>query len=155
MKTFFTPSAGTIRILGFGHFMGFGGRKEIIGEDIMIKKKDGTFHSLTSGTNPSDPNSIGNPINNQFNSSITRFGKLADADNNKKYNAMMDLDIFDISNFMSHRQSEVDIKFKVKAEKIGDNIQGDRINLGMAGFSTILYDPDVCYEEKIFYYQGR
>ena len=145
-EDFFTPSAGTID--SSLAFMGFGGRKEIIGEDIMIKKKDGTFQSLISGANPSDPNSVGNPSHNQFNSSITRFGKLADV--NKKYNAMMDLDIFDISNFMSHRQSEVDVKFKVKAERIGDNIQGDRINLGMAGFSTILYDPDVCYEEKIF-----
>ena len=144
-KDFFTPSAGTID--SSLAFMGFGGRKETTGEDIMIGKKDGTFHSLTSGDNPSDPKSIGNPSNNQFNSSITRFGKLANE--NKKYNAMMDLDIFDISNFMSTRQSEVDVKFKVKAEKIGDNIQGDRINLGMAGFSTILYDPDVCYEEKI------
>ena len=145
-EDFFTPSAGTID--SSLAFMGFGGRKEITGEDITIKKKDGTFQSLISGANPSDPNSVGNPRNNQFNSSITRFGKLADV--NKKYNAMMDLDIFDISNFMSHRQSEVDVKFKVKAEKIGDNIQGDRINLGMAGFSTILYDPEVCYEEKIY-----
>ena len=144
-EDFFTPSAGTID--SSLAFMGFGGRKEITGEDITIKKNDGTFHSLISGANPSDPNSVGNPNHNQFNSSITRFGNLADV--NKKYNAMMDLDIFDISNFMSHRQSEVDIKFNVKAEKIGDNIQGDRINLGMAGFSTILYDPDVCYEETI------
>ena len=145
-KDFFTPSAGTID--SSLAFMGFGGRKETTGEDIMIRKKDGTFQSLISGDNPSDPKSIGNPSNNQFNSSITRFGKLANE--NKKYNAMMDLDIFDISNFMSPRQSEVDVKFKVKAEKIGDNIQGDRINLGMAGFSTILYDPEVCYEEEIY-----
>ena len=141
-EDFFTPSAGTID--SSLAFMGFGGRKEIIGEDIMIKKKDGPFESLFTAASPSGLNLQ----HNQFDSSITRFGNLADV--NKKYNAMMDLDIFDISNFMSHRQSEVDIKFKVKAEKIGDNIQGDRINLGMAGFSTILYDPDVCYEEKIY-----
>ena len=140
-EDFFTPSAGTID--SSLAFMGFGGRKEIIGEDIMIKKKDGPFESLFTAASPSGLNLQ----HNQFDSSITRFGKLANV--NKKYNAMMDLDIFDISNFMSHRQSEVDIKFNVKAEKIGDNIQGDRINLGMAGFSTILYDPDVCYEEKM------
>ena len=140
-EDFFTPSAGTID--SSLAFMGFGGRKEITGEDIMIKKKEGPFESLFTAASPSGLNLQ----HNQFDSSITRFGKLANE--NKKYNAMMDLDIFDISNFMSHRQSEVDIKFNVKAEKIGDNIQGDRINLGMAGFSTILYDPDVCYEEKM------
>ncbi|MEH1011006.1 hypothetical protein QM027_09975 [Campylobacter concisus] len=127
--------------------MGFGGRKEITGEDVMIKKNDGTFQSLTSGTNPSDPNWVGNPSHNQFNSSITRFGYLANVD--KKFNSQMDLDLFDISNFMSNKQSRVDMQFEATASNISGNTQGDRLNIGMVAFSTALYDPEVCYTEEL------
>ena len=147
-KDFFTPSTGTVN--SSLAFLGFGGRKELAIEDIVIKKKGGSYESLfRTPSSPTDelPN-YGNLKHNQFDSSITRFGKL---DNEKrKYNNQMDLDIFDISNFMSNKQSEVDIKFKVNALKINDNTQGDRLNLGMVGFSTILYDPEVCYDEKIY-----
>jgi len=142
---FYTPTAGTVN--SSLAFMGFGGRKEITGEDVMIKKNDGTFQSLTSGTNPSDPNSVGNPSHNQFNSSITRFGYLANVD--KKFNSQMDLDLFDISNFMSNKQSRVDMQFEATASNISGNTQGDRLNIGMVAFSTTLYDPEVCYTEEL------
>ncbi|WXG20612.1 hypothetical protein VBZ67_09930 [Campylobacter concisus] len=142
---FYTPTAGTVN--SSLAFMGFGGRKEITGEDVMIKKNDGTFQSLTSGTNPSDPNSVGNPSHNQFNSSITRFGYLANVD--KKFNSQMDLDLFDISNFMSNKQSRVDMQFEATASNISGNTQGDRLNIGMVAFSTALYDPEVCYTEEL------
>ena len=143
---FYTPTAGTVN--SSLAFMGFGGRKEITGEDVMIKKNDGTFQSLTSGANPSDPNSVGNPSHNQFNSSITRFGYLANVD--KKFNSQMDLDLFDISNFMSNKQSRVDMQFEATASNVSGNTQGDRLNIGMVAFSTTLYDPEVCYEETIY-----
>lgn len=142
---FYTPTAGTVN--SSLAFMGFGGRKEITGEDVMIKKNDGTFQSLTSGANPSDPNSVGNPSHNQFNSSITRFGYLANVD--KKFNSQMDLDIFDISNFMSNKQSRVDMQFEATASNVSGNTQGDRLNIGMVAFSTTLYDPEVCYTEQL------
>ncbi len=140
---FYTPTAGTVN--SSLAFMGFGGRKEITGEDVMIKKNNGTFQSLTSGANPSDPKSIGNPSHNQFNSSITRFGYLAN--NDKKFNSQMDLDLFDISNFMSNKQSRVDMQFEATASNVSGNTQGDRLNIGMVAFSTALYDPEVCYSE--------
>ena len=142
---FYTPTAGTVN--SSLAFMGFGGRKEITGEDVMIKRNDGTFQSLTSGANPSDPNSVGNPSHNQFNSSITRFGYLANVD--KKFNSQMDLDLFDISNFMSNKQSRVDMQFEATASNISGNTQGDRLNIGMVAFSTALYDPEVCYTEEL------
>ena len=132
---FFTPTTGDVT--SSLALLGFGGRPEIPGEDIMINFK-GKLESITSGTNPKG---------NQYNSSITRYGDMV---NGRKFNAMMDLDIFDISKFMDVKLSKVDFKFKAAAQKDANgNYQGDRLNIGMVAFSTQIFDPNVCYSEKL------
>ena len=132
---FFTPTTGDVT--SSLALLGFGGRPEIPGEDIMINFK-GKLESIISGTNPKG---------NQYNSSITRYGDMV---NGRKFNAMMDLDIFDISKFMDVKLSKVDFKFKAAAQKDANgNYQGDRLNIGMVAFSTQIFDPNVCYSEKL------
>ena len=140
----FTPTTGTVK--STLAFMGFGGRKELKGEDIRIKKGD-NFQSVFRTPSSSEdvlPN-YGNLEHNQFDSSITRFGKLAN--DKKKFNAMMDLDIFDVSNFVGNKLKKINMQFETVALNTGGDTQGDRLNLGMVAFSTELYDPKVCYSE--------
>nr|WP_315519946.1 hypothetical protein [uncultured Campylobacter sp.] len=134
---FYTPPSGNKQ--STLAFFGFGARSEILGEDIQVKNKNNNnFETIFSSQNPS---------NNQFNSSIARFDK--PADNNKIYNGQMDLDLMDISNKMGPRQTEVDVRFKAAGMMGASGFNGDRQNIGMVAFSTLLYNPKVCYTEKL------
>ena len=136
---FYTPPSGDIR--STLALFSFGGRQEVKGDDIAIKQ-DGTFKSVWS------PLNLQNTKDNQFNSSIARFNNPADS--SKIYNGQMDLDLFDISDNMSHRQKDVEVQFQVTSERDQDgNFQGERQNIGMVAFSTLLYNPKVCYTEKL------
>ena len=137
-EEFFTPTTGDVT--SSLALLGFGGRPEIDGEDILIsnKGKENKFESITSTTNPKGK---------QFNSSITRYDEVVKG---RKFNTLMDLDIFDISKFMDVKQKKVELKFKAAAQKdANQNYQGDRLNIGMVAFSTQLFDPLVCYVEKM------
>lgn len=137
-EEFFTPTTGDVT--SSLALLGFGGRPEIDGEDILIsdKGKENKFESITSTTNPKGK---------QFNSSITRYDEVVKG---RKFNTLMDLDIFDISKFMDVKQKKVELKFKAAAQKdANQNYQGDRLNIGMVAFSTQLFDPNVCYSEKL------
>ena len=137
-EEFFTPTTGDVT--SSLALLGFGGRPEIDGEDILIsdKGKENKFESITSTTNPKGK---------QFNSSITRYDEVVKG---RKFNTLMDLDIFDISKFMDVKQKKVELKFKAAAQKDANgNYQGDRLNIGMVAFSTQIFDPNVCYSEKL------
>ncbi len=136
---FYTPPSGdkksTLALFSFG------GRKEVSGDDVAVKHS-GVFESVWS------PLNLQNPKGNQFNSSIARFNK--PANDRKIYNGQMDLDLFDISDKMKPRQTEVEVQFQVTGERDQDNnFHGDRQNIGMVAFSTLLYNPKVCYTEKL------
>ena len=135
---FYTPTSGSVKTTLA--FFGFGGKKEVEGENILIEKNN-IF---------SDDNYISsdeNPKGNQFNSSIARFDK--PADDKKNYNGQMDLDLLDISNRMTNKQKEVNVRFQAAATIGSGGFNGDRQNIGMVAFSTLLYDPKVCYTEKL------
>ena len=120
----------------------FGGKPETKGEDIEIKN-GGSYQSITSTNNAQG---------DQFNSTMTKFGNFIN--HGKKFHSQADLDIFNITDKMSHGQREADVRFTVTTKKISGSTtnvtSADRINLALVGFSTRIYKPDVCYMEYIY-----
>ena len=134
---FYTPRNGAIN--STLSFLGFGGRAEVEGENIAINKNG--FKSVYK--------SPLNPDRKQFNSTITRFGEHANS--SKKYNAQMDLDIFDISDLVTNKQNELELRLEATGSRPdGGTYNGDRINIGMIALSTEVYKPEVCYMEDIY-----
>ena len=131
----YTPKAGNID--ASLTMFSYGGKIEVDSEDIEIKK-NGNYESITSGHNAKGE---------QFNSTMTKFGNPINS--GRAYNNLVDLDIFDISDKMSCGQKEADIKFTV-ATKRTSVVSIERIYLALAGFSTRIYRPDVCYTEYIY-----
>ena len=131
----YTPKAGNID--ASLTMFSYGGKIEVDSEDIEIKK-NGNYESITSGHNAKGE---------QFNSTMTKFGNPINS--GRVYNNLVDLDIFDISDKMSCGQKEADIKFTV-ATKRTSVVSIERIYLALAGFSTRIYRPDVCYTEYIY-----
>lgn len=142
---FFTPTRGkvnsTLTVLSFG------AKKELGSENIEIQKAaDKRFYPATSNVNPAG---------GQFNSTIAKFDK--HMDENKKFNAQMDLDILDISNHISNKQTSTKIRLNAKVVfgySVAGNInsiKGERANIGLVAFSTELYQPNVCYVETLFH----
>lgn len=84
----------------------------------------------------------------QFNSTMTKFGQPINP--GRAYNNLVDLDIFDISDKIKPGQNKVDINFTV-ATKRTSVVSIERIYLALAGFSTRIYRPEVCYVEDLYY----
>lgn len=146
-KDFYTPISGefdaALTILSFG------AAKEIPAENIQLKKNQYDSYSDDDSVYVAGANSI-NPKGSQFNSTITRFNKHMNP--NKIYNASMDLDIYDISSLMGHGQTHAYAKLSAKVVSYGGGgSMGDEATVGLVAFSTDLYVPNVCYEEKLFY----
>lgn len=123
--------------------LSFGAKREVVGDDIEIKHK-GVFKSVTSKYNEKG---------NQFNSTMTKFGKLINPD--KFFNNQIDLDIFDISNFIENKDPAVQMRFTVASTLLNKGgikiVNADRPNLALVGFSSRMYRPEVCYVEDLYY----
>ena len=123
--------------------LSFGAKMEVVGDDIEIKHK-GVFKSVTSKYNEKG---------NQFNSTMTKFGKLINPD--KFFNNQIDLDIFDISNFIENKDPAVQMRFTVASTLLNKGgikiVNADRPNLALVGFSSRMYRPEVCYVEDLYY----
>lgn len=123
--------------------LSFGAKREVVGDDIEIKHK-GVFKSVTSKYNEKG---------NQFNSTMTKFGKLINHDQN--FTNQIDLDIFDISNFIENKDAAVQMRFTVASTLLNKGgikiVNADRPNLALVGFSSRMYRPEVCYVEDLYY----
>lgn len=123
--------------------LSFGAKREVVGDDIEIKHK-GVFKSVTSKYNEKG---------NQFNSTMTKFGKLINPD--KFFTNQIDLDIFDISNFIENKDPAVQMRFTVASTLLNKGgikiVNADRPNLALVGFSSRMYRPEVCYVEDLYY----
>lgn len=123
--------------------LSFGAKREVVGDDIEAKHK-GVFKSVTSKYNEKG---------NQFNSTMTKFGKLINPD--KEFNNQIDLDIFDISNFIENKDPAVQMRFTVASTLLNKGgikiVNADRPNLALVGFSSRMYRPEVCYVEDLYY----
>ncbi|WP_170018461.1 hypothetical protein [Campylobacter sp. RM16190] len=142
IEGFFTPASGDIK--SSLTVLSFGGKVETDAENIEIKRaSDGTYHSVTSNYNSQGQ---------QFNSSITNFGKHMNP--NKQYNNQMDLDIYNLKDHISHKQTKTEIKLTAKVKRKGGYTLGERANVGLVIFATEFYEPEVCYIENL-QFRGR
>ena len=123
--------------------LSFGAKREVVGDDIEIKHK-GVFKSVTSKYNEKG---------NQFNSTMTKFGKFINP--GKNFTNQVDLDIFDISNFIENKDPSVQMRFTVASTLLNKGgikiVNADRPNLALVGFSSRMYRPEVCYVEDLYY----
>jgi hypothetical protein len=135
---FYTPPQGDIR--SSLTVFSFGAKKEVDSEDIQIKK-GAAFQSIGDG-------SINKP-GGQFNSTISKFGQHMDS--SKKYNNQVDLDIYDISKYITNRQTSADVKLRARVQETSSGlVLGERSNISFVAFATDAYIPNVCYEEDLF-----
>jgi len=137
---FYTPISGAIK--SSLTVLSFGAKYEVDSEDLQFKK-GGVFKSVSSTYNNQG---------SQFNGTITKFGKHMNKTDNgklKKYHNQMDLDIYDISEMMSHGQTSAEAKLTAKVIRTGSSTFGERENIGLVAFSTDLYEPKICYMETL------
>ncbi|MDO5046832.1 MAG: hypothetical protein Q4D84_09055, partial [Campylobacter sp.] len=135
---FFTPASGKVN--SSLTVLSFGAKAEVDKENIEILNSQGQYNSVTS------PNY--NQFESQFNSTITRFDKPMVA--HKIYNNQMDLDIYNLKGHISNRQTSTTIKLTAQVvTRPGGGVMGERENIGLVAFATELYEPEVCYIEKL------
>ena len=137
---FFTPMKGVVGASFTS--LSFGAAKEIRAEKIEIREDSSkptySIHDATL-----------NKEEEQFNSTISRYGKHLNPD--KKYNASMDLDTYDITGKLRNGQSKAEVQLTAQIVSTSRGPQGDEATVGMVAFSTDAYVPEVCYVEKLFY----
>ena len=80
--------------------------------------------------------------NDIFNSSISGFDRNPKLVNNNG----IDIDIFDVSNFLKHNQTETTIEIIARR---------DGFHPSMIAFATQIYQPKICYEEKLYDLDGN
>jgi hypothetical protein len=84
---------------------------------------------------------------------MTKFGKFINP--GKNFTNQVDLDIFDISNFIENKDPSVQMRFTVASTLLNKGgikiVNADRPNLALVGFSSRMYRPEVCYVEDLYY----
>jgi hypothetical protein len=137
---FKTPKSGTIdsKLLFFGGL----GEKNIHGDQMEISDKSGAFSVVSDGKN--DPN-------NPFNDTISDKG--VDINATRIYNPGIDLDTIDISSNIGQDQNKTTVRLSVSwiSDESDPNYNGstnvtDQTFAGVVGFSTQLYQPQLCYD---------
>jgi len=124
---FLTPNSGTIT--SNVSYFSLEGDKTLL-DKISITNKSGTEEFLPYVTDAM------NPQDDVMNGTITN----ADRNPMLANTSGVDIDTFDLSSIMEHGQNETDITIYS---------EGDRFYLGMFNFSTNMYMPKICYQERI------
>ncbi|WP_169942298.1 hypothetical protein [Campylobacter sp. RM15925] len=138
LSGFFTPASGKVN--SSLTILSFGAKAEVDKENIEILDSKNVYRSVSSNNF--------NRLENQFNSTITRFDKPMVA--HKLYNNQMDLDIYNLKDHISNKQTSTTIKLTAQAiTRPGGGVMGERENIGLVAFATELYEPEVCYIEKL------
>jgi hypothetical protein len=131
MSGFLTPNSGTVNAKM--SFYASGGEKLIQRDAFYIQNANNSYNYETVS------NAV-NPANNPFNGSASSLGIPLDAA--ISYYPGFDLDIYDISNYMTNNQ----ISTSLKLEATFSNSNGDQSTPGAIAFSTDLYTPVFCYD---------
>lgn len=147
---FYTPTRGDVH--SSFSILSFGGKKEIYNAEVIEINSKKIINDNSNRIN--QYKDINNNIyfDNYFNSTITKNGKHLNS--NRVYNNQMDLDTYNITNLIGNSQTSATAKITAGTKSIYGTDFGERTNIGMVGFSTTLYVPEVCYIEKIEYKRG-
>lgn len=138
-RGFYTPTNGEFDAK-LALFL-FNGKKQVASEYLKMQnaRNNDMLENLTDGKNPAG---------NQYNGTVSVFGQ--DLRRDRPVNVGMDLDVYDVKHLLKNRQKETSIQLGTEATGSGANLRIDEIYLSYAIFSTDLYTPKVCYEERIF-----
>ncbi len=128
---FLTPKESTVNAKML--FYAAGGEKNIARDAFYIQNaNNGYAYTAVSNTQ--------NPSNNPFNGTVSNNGIAID--NTISYYPGLDLDTFDVSQYMTNQQTNT----AVKLEATFSNNNGDQSMPGILAFSTELYEPKFCYD---------
>lgn len=111
-------------------YFGGGSEKSMSGDEMNIMDKGGVF-SIVSDAN--------NPGNNPFNDTISTLGAHLNA--TRIYNPGIDLDMIQIGEWLDTNQSSTTIRLSAIYTS-----GSDQAFAGVVGFSTQLYQPQLCYD---------
>lgn len=112
-------------------YFGGGSEKNIANDELSISNKSGVFSTV------SDAN---NPANNPFNDTIGVNG--INIDSTRIYNPGIDLDSIQVGQHLETNQSSTTIRLTANYAGVGS----DQAFAGLVGFSTQLYQPQLCYD---------
>lgn len=128
---FLTPKEGTVNAKML--FYASGGEKNIARDAFYIQNANNSYtYTAVSNTQ--------NPSNNPFNGTVSSNGVALDS--TIAYYPGLDLDTFDVSQYMTNQQTNT----SVKLEATFSNNNGDQSMPGILAFSTELYEPKFCYD---------
>ncbi|MDD3324961.1 MAG: hypothetical protein PHN38_07600 [Sulfurospirillaceae bacterium] len=131
ITNFLTPNSNSVNSQML--FYASGGEKKIERDAFYIQNANNsyTYTAVSNGLNP---------VNNPFNGTVSDKGVALNGA--ITYYPGMDLDIYDVSSYMTNRQTTTSIKL----EATFSNSNGDQSTPGVIAFSTELYDPKFCYD---------
>ena len=112
-------------------YFGGGSEKKIANDELSITNKSGIFSTV------SDAN---NPANNPLNDTIGVNG--INIDSTRIYNPGIDLDSIQVGEHLETNQSSTTIRLTANYAGAGS----DQAFAGLIGFSTQLYQPQLCYD---------
>jgi hypothetical protein len=112
-------------------YFGGGSEKKIANDELSISNKSGVFNTV------SDAN---NPANNPLNDTIGVNG--INIDSTRIYNPGIDLDSIQVGQHLETNQSSTTIRLTANYAGVGS----DQAFAGLVGFSTQLYQPQLCYD---------
>ncbi|WP_298690567.1 hypothetical protein [uncultured Sulfuricurvum sp.] len=128
---FLTPKSNSVNAKML--FYASGGEKKIERDAFYIQNANTSYAYQTVS------NAL-NPANNPFNGSVSINGTAVN--NAISYYPGMDLDTYDVSNYMTNNQTSTSLKL----EATFSNNNGDQSTPGAIAFSTDLYTPSFCYD---------
>jgi len=140
LSGFLTPKYGDVNANML--FFAAGGEKKMHFDSLQLKDKDGVYR---------DVNNSLNPIDDQFNGSITVSNE--EINTTKIYNPGIDIDLFNVgkdgisNEIIGNSQTSTAMKLCAKA----NSSQGDQSFPSVIAFSTQLYTPRVCYDNLTYY----
>ncbi len=123
-------------------FFATGGEKKMDYDSLQLKDKDDVYQ---------DVNNSLNPVDDQFNDSITILDN--DINSTRIYNPGIDIDYFNVgddnisNDIIGNSQTSTAMKLCAKA----NSSQGDQAFPSVIAFSTQLYTPNICYDNLKFY----
>jgi len=136
-NSFYTPNFGVVKSKTV--IFAAGAEKKIAADKLELYSQGNGYQTIFNTLNPAD---------NQINDSITYLN--TEINTTRKFNPGTDLDTYDTSNILSNGQTTTKIKVTMSA----NTSSADQAFVGFIGISNDIYQPKICYLEKLYDNQG-
>ena len=136
-NSFYTPNFGIVKSKTV--IFAAGAEKKIAADKLELYSQNNGYQTVSNTLNPAD---------NQINDSITYLNTEINA--TRIFNPGTDLDTYDTSNILSNGQTTT----KIKVTMTANTNSADQAFVGFIGISNDIYQPKICYLEKLYDDQG-